>query len=206
MIRRLTCVGILVSAFSSLFATHASAGFTSVSASGPGGTATNLAITTTFTTNDTINFDANYTSPAPIDFFLTLNGAGNYFVSDNVNDITNSTSSAFPSFYAFLVNAPAGTTFNESSWEGAVFSNGTTIAPPYPNATSTTFMGPPGLAAGASTIIGVGFLISASGPQSVELILTPTPLSVPEPSTFTLGLIGAIAGLGYHARRSRRQR
>ena len=41
---------------------------------------TNLAITTTATTDDSIQFDANYTAAAPIDFFLTPNGTGAYFI------------------------------------------------------------------------------------------------------------------------------
>ena len=50
------------------------------------------------------------------------------------------------------------------------------------------------------------FLISASGPQTVEVVLTPMAMTaVPEPSTFTLGLIGVIAGVGYCARWLRRQ-
>jgi hypothetical protein len=204
MIRRLMCVGIFVPAFGILFAGYASAGFTGASASGPGGSVTNLAIETTFNTDDSIQFDANYTSLAPIDFFLTLNGTGDYFIGAPFGGITNSTSSTFSSFYAYLVNAPAGSTFNESGWEGTVFSGGTSLSPPFPNATLTTFHGPPGLLAGGSTDIGVGFSISASGPQTVEVVLTPT--TIPEPSTLTLGLIGAIASLGYCARRFRRQR
>jgi hypothetical protein len=207
VIRKLICVGILGSAFSISFAGHASAGFISASASGPGGTVTNLAITTVFVTDDNIQFDANYTSKAPIDFFLTLNGEGNYFIGAGSGGITNSTSSTFPSFYADLVTASAGTRFNETSWDGDVFSNGTTFVPPFPNATTVTFNGPPGLLAGDSTNIGVGFSISDSGPQSFEVVLTPTVLSsIPEPSTITLGLIGAIAvSFGYLACRFRRQ-
>jgi hypothetical protein len=203
MMRRLICVGILVSAFGILFARHASAGFTGASASGPGGTVTNLAIETTFTTDDSIQFDANYTAAAPIDFFLTLDGTGSYFVGAPFGGVTNSTSSTFPSFYAYLVSAPAGTLFNEASWNSGTFSNGVTFTPPFPNTTLITFNGPPGILAGATTDIGVGFSISASGPQTVEFVLTPT--AIPEPSTFTLGLIGAIASLGYGARRFRRQ-
>ena len=131
--RRLMCVGILVPAFGILLAGHASAGITGATAFGPGGTVTNLAIETTFTTNDSVQFDANYTAAAPIDFFLTLNGTGQYFVGSPFGNITNSTSNTFPSFYAFLVNAPAGTTFNESSWNGATFTQGTSISPPFPN-------------------------------------------------------------------------
>jgi hypothetical protein len=203
--RRLIRVGILASAFGILLAGHASAGFTGASASGPGGTVTNLAIETTFSTDDSIQFDANYTSPGPIDFFLTLNGTGSYFLGAPFGNITNSTSSTFPSFYAYLVSAPAGSTFFESSWEGAVFSSGTSFTPPFPNTTLVTFNGPPGLAVGATTDIGVGFVINASGPQTVEIVLTPT--SIPEPSTFILGVIGVIAaGLGHGVRRFRRQR
>ena len=100
MMRRLMCVGIFVPAFGILFAGYASAGFTGASASGPGGTVTNLAIGTTFSTDDSIQFDANYTSLAPIDFFLTLNGTGSYFLGAPFGNVTNSTSSTFPSFYA----------------------------------------------------------------------------------------------------------
>jgi hypothetical protein len=203
MMRRLICMGFLVPAFGVLLAGQASAGFTGASASGPGGTVTNLAIETTFSTDDSIQFDANYTSPGPIDFFLTLNGSGDYFVGSPFGNITNSTGSTFPSFYAYLVSAPAGSTFNESSWDGAVFNNGTTISPPFPNSTLVTFNGPPGLTPGSTTQIGVGFSISASGPQTVEIVLTPT--AGPEPSTFALGLIGVIAGLGQCVRRLRRQ-
>ncbi len=164
---------------------------------------TNIAITTTFTTDDSIEFDANYTSRAPIDFFLTLNGTGSYFIGAPFGSITNSTSSGFPSFYAVVVSAPLGSIFNEASYNTGTFSNGVTFSPPYPNTTLITYNGPPGLLAGDTTDIGVGFTINASGPQTVEIALTPT--IIPEPSTLTLGLIGAIVSLAYCARRSRRQ-
>ncbi len=145
MMRRLICVGSLASAFGILLAGRASAGITGATAFGPGGTVTNLAIETTFTTDDSVQFDANYTAAAPIDFFLTLNGTGDYFLGAPFGNVTNSTGSTFHSFFAYLVSAPAGSTFNESSWDGAVFNNGTTISPPFPNSTLTTFNGPPGL-------------------------------------------------------------
>jgi hypothetical protein len=194
MMHRLIRMGIVVSAVGVLFAGHASAGITGVS----------LAIETTFSTDDSVQFNANYTANAGIDLFITLNGTGNYFIGAPFGGITNSTSSTFPNFYAFLVNAPAGTTFNESSWEGAIFSGGTSINPPFPNASETVFHGPPGIVPNGSTDIGVGFTVSASGPQTLEIILSPL-ASVPEPSSFTLALIGAIAA-GYCARRSRRHR
>jgi PEP-CTERM motif len=103
-----------------------------------------------------------------------------------------------------LVSVPAGSTLNEASYDGGTFTNGVTFTPPFPNVTLITFQGPPGILAGDTTQIGIGFVINASGPQTVEIVLTPA--AVPEPSTLTLGLIGAIASVGYCARRSRRQR
>jgi hypothetical protein len=205
MMRRVICVGILASAFGSLLAGQASAGFTGASASGPGGTVTNIAIETTFSTDDSVQFDANYTSPGPIDFFLTLNGTGDYFLGAPFGNITNSTGTTFSSFFAYLVSAPAGSTLDEASYDGSNFTNGVSFTPPFPNVTLITFNGPPGIAPGVTTQIGVGFVINASGPQTVEIVLTPT--SIPEPSTFMLGVIGVIAaGLGHSVRRFRRQR
>jgi len=63
--------------------------------------------------------------------------------------ITNDTGAAFPSFYALLVGAPADVTFNQSEWNNAIFSNGTDLNPPFPDATQTTFNGPPGSGTGA---------------------------------------------------------
>jgi hypothetical protein len=61
MARRLICVEILVVIFGVLFAQHVSAGITSVTANGPGGTVTGLAIDTTFVTDDSVRYtDANY--------------------------------------------------------------------------------------------------------------------------------------------------
>ena len=45
--------------------------------------------------------------------------------------------------------------------------------------------------------------ITGSGPQTFDVVLTPQ--TVPEPSTLVLGLISAVAGLGYAARRRRRR-
>jgi hypothetical protein len=203
MIHRLMRAGILVSTLGIMSAQHATAGIIGASASGPGGSVTNLAIETTVTTDDSIEFDANYTSRAPIDFFLTLNGTGSYFIGTPFGSITNSTSSSFPSFYAIAVSLPAGSLFNGASFSDGTFSNGVTFTPPFPDTTLITFNGPPGILAGDTTDLAVAFTINASGPQSVEFALTPT--VIPEPSTFTLGLIGAITSLGYCARRFRRQ-
>ena len=165
---------------------------------------TNLAITTTFVTNDSVQYSANYTSLAPIDFNLTVSGPGNYFVGTTIETVTNSTGSLFPHFYAYLQDAPAGTSFNEAGWSSLVFSNGPSFLPqPFPNSTELEFSGAPGLGSGDSTVIGVGFQIpaSVSGSQSLVVLLSPT--SVPEPSSLILGLASALAGVGYFTRRLR---
>lgn len=203
MTHRLVIAVLLISA-SGLLVPPASAEITSVSAAGSGGTVSSLAIETTFATDDSVQLDADYTSWAGIALTLTVNGSGNYFIgSPELATITDSTGASFPSFFAFLVGAPAGATFNESSWESNVFTNGTSLTPPYPNATEVSFNGPPGLGAGDSTSIGVGFSIPVSGPQTFEVILTPT-AAVPEPSTWATMLLG-FAGLGYAGWRTQRK-
>jgi hypothetical protein len=152
-----------------------------------------------------VSFDANFTSAAPIYFTLSITGNGNYFLGAPTGGITNSTGSAFPSFYAFLVSGPTGSTFFEAGYSGTVFSNGVTFSPPYPNCTELTYNGPPGLAAGGTTDIELGFQTTVSSPGTVEIALTPVALSfIPEPSTFALGFVGAIGSVAYWARRFRR--
>jgi hypothetical protein len=184
-------------------AAPASAAITSVSASGPGGTVSSLAIGTTFTTDDSVNFDATYTSPAPIIFTVTINGSGHYFIG-TTSDVTNDTSASFPSFYALLVGAPSGAILNEASWQGATFSNGVSFTPPFPNTTEVSFNGPPGIGAGDTTQLGVGFTISNSGSETFEVVLTPTVVSVPESSTWAMMLLG-FAGLGFVGYRTTRK-
>ncbi len=162
-----------------------------------------LTIGTTFTTDDSVNFAATYTSASEIVLTLSLDGSGTYYIGAGNGHITNDTGAAFPSFYALLVGAPAGVTFNESSWNSAIFSNGTALSPPYPNATQVTFSGPPGLGSGDSTQIGVGFMDSDSGSQTFEVVLTPTLASVPEPAGWAVMLAG-FGGLGAVMRSRRR--
>jgi hypothetical protein len=172
---------------------------TAVSTSGPGGTVTNLVIDKNVSTADSVSFDANFTSAAQIDFTLSVTGSGIYFLGVATGGITNSTSSAFPNFYAFLVSAPTGSTFTEAGFEFNAFSNAA-LSPPFPNSTEIIYEGPPGLAAGATTFINLGFQITVDSPGTVEIALSP----IPEPSTFALGVIGAIGCLAYWARRFRR--
>jgi PEP-CTERM motif len=62
------------------------------------------------------------------------------------------------------------------------------------------FNGPPGLGAGNSTDIEVIISVPSSGPETFEVVLTPT--AVPEPSTWAMMLLG-FAGLGYAGYRRR---
>jgi hypothetical protein len=152
-----------------------------VSASGPGGTVSSLQIDTTFTTDDSVNFDATYTSPTRIVLTLSVDGTGNYFIGLPDGAVTNDTGASFASFHALLVGALAGATFNQASWVSGTFSNGTTFTPPFPDTTQVTYNGPPGIGVGDTTMLGVGFSIPVSGPQTFEVVLTPTVASVPDP-------------------------
>jgi hypothetical protein len=206
MKNRMIGFGMLVAVLGVLSAGDASAGILSATASGPGGTVTNIVIDTANVTNDAISFDATYTALAPITFDLTVSGPGEYFIGFLTGSLTNSTGSSFSSFYTYLENAPSGSEMNEAGYNSFVFSSVTFI--PEVNPTSITFNGPPGLATGGTTDIYTAIDIpgSVSGTQTFQVVWTPTPLSVPEPSTLVLGLTAAIVGLGCLApRRARRQ-
>ncbi len=198
MTKRLIMVGMIASTFGILAARPGYAEIVSASAGGPGGTVRNLQIQTLVSLDDSVGFYADYTSRAGIDVNVTIDGPGIYYVG-YVN-ITNDTSSAFSSFYAYLDSAPTGSALGSASYANSAFMNGVTFSPSgLP--TSVSFNGPPGIGPnGDSTSLYVGIYIppTATGTQSFEVILTPT--AIPEPSTFVLGLIGAIAGLGHGAR------
>lgn len=200
MTQRLALAILLIS----VSARPASGEITSVSASGPGGTVSSLAVGTTFTALDSVQFDADYTSAAPIVFTLTVNGAAGYFIGAPMGSVTNSTSASFPSFFAFLEGAPAGVTLDEAGYDGSVFTNGVSFVPPGGPFTALSFNGPPGIGAGDTTLLNVGLIVpsSVTEPVTFEVVLTPT---IPEPSTWTMMLVG-LAGLAYAgSRRSRNE-
>lgn len=203
MVRRPTYLAVLAFACVVPLARQASADITAVTASGPGGSVTDLAIATDFSPHDSVQFKAVFTSAAPITFDLTIDGPGGYIVGYPLQDVTNSTATPFPSFYAYQLDAQAGSTFYAGSYNVHAFSSGVTFAPPFPNATTVRFDGPPGLGIGETTNIGVEFEINAPGSRTVEVVLTPVAMSVPAPSALTLVLIGAVACLGHRARRPR---
>jgi hypothetical protein len=133
-------IAILLISVSTLSTRPAFAEITSVSASAPGGTVSSLAIESTFMTDDSVQFDADYKSPAPIVLTLTVDGSGNYFIGAPNGTVTNSTTASFPSFFAFLEGAPAGVIFVEASWDGEVFNNGTSFIPAFPTEVSFNFL------------------------------------------------------------------
>ena len=121
-------------------------------------------------TTPPVQFDVNYTSAAPIVFTITVDGSGYYFMGLPFGDVTNSTSASFPSLFAYFVGAPAGVTFDGAGWDPAVFSNGATFIPSYPNTTELAFTGSPGLGSGVSFAIGVDFSATSSAPETFEVV------------------------------------
>ena len=154
-------------------------------------------ITTTFTYGDTLTYtDVNFTSLAPINFNLSVDSPGEYFLGPG-GLMTNSTTSPFTSFYGYVFEAPAGSAPNFVSFtpSGQFFSLITLL----PDPASIILSGPPGLATGQSTTAYLGFDITGTGAQSFQIILSPVALAVPEPSTLVLSGIAAIVALGVWA-------
>jgi PEP-CTERM motif len=178
------------------------AGITSYTISGTGGTVSDPHIATLFSTNDSLDFtSANYTSLAPINFEVNVDSPGYYAVGYG-GVAMDSTTSAFPSFYGYLSNAPAGSVINQAFSYDPIYPN-VSFAPPL-NPTSVIWSGPPGLMPGQASDIGFVVIITGTGPQSFDVTFTPVAQVVPEPSTLLLSGIAAIAGLGAWARRRRR--
>jgi hypothetical protein len=199
--KQLMMVGMIASTFGLLAPRSGYAEIIAADASGPGGTVHNLSINTLVNFHDAVGFYADYTSRAGINVDVTVDSPGIYYVG-YVN-ITNDTSSAFPSFYAYLTSSPAGSVIAGASYSSSTFSNGVTFSPPAA-ATSVSFNGPPGIGPGGdSTSLYVILYIppTAMGTQSFDVLLTP--VGVPEPSSFVVGLLGAIPLVVFGARRVR---
>jgi hypothetical protein len=196
MTKRLMMIGLTALTFGFVAARPGYADIVSVNTSGSGGSVRNLMIDTMVNFHDAVGFYADYTSLAGINVNVTVDGPGIYYVG-YVN-ITDDTTNAFPSFYAYLTDAPTDSVIGLASYSNATFGDGISGSP-----TSVAFNGPPGLAIGDSTSLYVGVVIpqADTGTQTFTVILTPTAL--PEPSSLVLGLIGTVAGLGYGARRVR---
>ncbi len=163
-----------------------------------------LSITNFQNLNDSVFFDAYLFTPGSLDFNVTVSGPGEYFIGNgrvfNVTDFNGpGTGIGFIGLEATLLNAPAGSGIGQIITDPQSYTGFTLNSP-----TSVTFNGPPGIPVEESAFFNVGYDITGSGPETFEVVLTP--LTVPEPSTLVLGLIGAVAGLGYAARRRWRRR
>jgi hypothetical protein len=160
----------------------------------------NLSITTLQNLNDSVFFDAYLFSSGPLEFDVTVDGPGTYYIGNG--RIFNVTDNFGPGFgftglEGSLQNAPTGSVIGAVSYDDH-FSSVTLINP-----TTVTFNGPPGIPVEESAGFYVAVDITGSGPQTFDFVLTP--LTVPEPSSLVLGLISAVAGLGYAACRRRRK-
>ena len=155
-----------------------------------------LEIDTMQNRNDAVLFDAYLFNTGSLDFNVSVSGPGTYYIGYgrifNVTDY-NGPGVLFSSIEADLLYAPSGSAIGLVSYDPTAFS-GITVN----SMTSVTFDGPPGIAPEGSASLYVGVDITASGPQTFQLDLTP---NVPEPSTLVLGLIGIGSGLGCAASR-----
>jgi hypothetical protein len=163
-----------------------------VFATSTGGTVSGLTIETDFNTNDAVVYSANFTSDSPINFSVTDDGPGNYFLGDPFSSLTNATGTTWPTFDIKLIGAPAGSTFLGAGWDMAVFAATTQAA------TNIDFHGGPGLSSGTTTNLYTEISISAVGTFDVTL----TPPIVPEPSSFAT-CATAVAALLARRMRSR---
>jgi hypothetical protein len=162
-----------------------------------------LSITSIQNLNDSVFFDAYLFTPGSLDFFVTVSGPGMYYIGNgrvfNVTDYAGAgTGVNFAGLEATLVNAPAGSQIGSYERDPRSYASATLINP-----TTIEFNGPPGIPIEQSAFFNVGYDITGSGQETFEVILTPI---LPEPSTLVLGLISAVAGLGYAARRRWRRR
>jgi hypothetical protein len=158
-----------------------------------------LSITTIQNRNDSVFFNAYLFTTGSLDFNVTVSGPGTYFIGNgrvfNVTDFAGpGTGIGFSGLEATLENAPAGSQIGSYERDPQSYASATLINP-----TTIVFNGPPGIPIEQSAFFNVGYNITGSGPQTFEVVLTPQ--GVPEPSTLVLGLISAVAGLGYAARR-----
>jgi hypothetical protein len=208
MINRAITSGLVGAA---VFAFPASAGISSVSSSGPGGTTPILNVTTTADPLDTLFFSADFTAAAPIKLSITLGGDSTlgYFVDPtdvSIPNIMNDSGVSFPSFYVYLVGA-ADARIYSAFYDAGTFDAVPTFLPDLGHAHEVIFGGPPGLGSGDATGIGISFSFSTPPPmQTVEVILSPTPVLVPEPSTWGLMAagFGSMALMRFARARNRR--
>jgi hypothetical protein len=195
----------LAAAYAVAFAGPAPAEITNVTATGPGGTVSDLAIGTASTTDDAVQFGASYTSDGLIYFTVTLGHADantKYYI-DPSNQIFNNSAATFPNFYAYLISGPAGTVINGAGQDETEFGLAVSVSP-----TEIQWPGKPGLPSGEFTFLAFTFTVPQPvvGTETVEVAFGPAALTpVPEPSTWAMMMLG-FAGLGFTSYRATRAR
>jgi hypothetical protein len=140
-------------------------------------------------------FSVTFTSIAPIDFAVTIDSPGNFYVTSNFpQGVLNNTGKTIDALEFQLLNPTAGAQIlGGQSQIGAVLPNLS-----FPGNYGFELSGPPDLAPGAGVGIGVGYNIpQGPGPITLNVELTPFATAVPEPSPFVLSGMGVLAMAGY---------
>ena len=208
--KNIFAAALLAAAAAFAFAVPATAGIVSVSAAGPGGTASPLNIVTIFNTNDAVIYGADFTADAPIYITITLSAGGSntqFFLAPGGNLLTNNSGVTFSNFYMDLLGYPPGTTLNGGGTAGNAFALPTFNA----DATEAVFSGVsglpggPGLPDGFSTTLAIGISLASPPVRTETIVLYIGPTPVPEPSTWAMMMLG-FAGLGFAGYRATRAR
>jgi hypothetical protein len=202
-------VAIVASALVIGFTGQSRAGVTSLSSSGPGGTVSVLEVDPNRNDgfNNAINYNAGFTSLAPITITVGVDSPGDYPFGHTIESaatsfgiITNSTGSFWTAFDISLIGAPSGSSIRGDGLSGP--NQGLFGVSFSPDLLTAHYTGNPGLTAGSSFEPGVDFTIGGTGPQTFSIQLLPHGTAIPEPGSavlLALGLAG-VAGPAWRAR------
>ena len=206
MKNRMTGVGMLVAALGVLSAGDASAEILSATASGPGGTVTNIVIDTAIVTNDAIS-SMRTTRRGP-DHLQSDRQRPRGVLHRLSHWVAHRLHRQPLSLVLYLPGECPERLGDERSRLQFLRFPQRDVHPRHQSDEHNVRR--PARARGRGTTdiyTAVNIPGSASGTQTFQVVWTPTLQSVPEPSTLVLGLTGAMVGLGYLAahRRARRR-
>jgi hypothetical protein len=165
---------------------------------GPGGSAT-TDIDNANPGGPTDYFNATFTSVAPIDFTVTIDRPGNFYLSFAypAGSVLNDTGVTIAAIEFRLLDPAAGAFISGVQRQVDTPLSALIFVGSY----GAEISGAPGLAPGASTAFGIGFDIpNGTGPQTVIVELTPI---VPGPSAVVMTAMGMLALAGFGLRRRR---
>jgi hypothetical protein len=189
----LVSVGVL--AFSAQVCNGTS--ITSVVISGPGGTGSSYIDNS----NDTVPsayFTVTFTQMAPIDFAVTIDSPGFFYLTaNNLDSILNDTGQNINALEMQLLDPPA-----DAERAGGQYGNAHLPTPIFPSSYAFALTGTPALADGDFGGIGLGFDIpDGTGPITLDIELTPYITSVPEPTSLVSSGMGTLTIVGCLLRR-----